>query len=223
MFASPNLPFVIGNDICHIARIRRILKGRLAPQFVRRILRAEEIEQSNTARILRCILDPKGDAGSTRNAPNREVVAKAQHTSTRDDAPNFIRAVEFMAGRFAAKEAVIKAHPYRRLTFQCIAIVRQRLEPPTAHQTENTRRSTTEPDEEEVSDKAATPMGQGGGPLVALIKAAEERREGEGQGPYGDDTYATVSISHDTEYATAVCLGINPASRIFGSGQPSSA
>lgn len=45
------------------------------------------------------------------------------------------------------------------------------------------------------------------GPLVALIKAEEDGVD--------RDVYASVSISHDTEYATAVCLGINPAARLM--------
>ncbi|KAI8946662.1 hypothetical protein F4801DRAFT_51891 [Xylaria longipes] len=216
MLSSPNLPFVIGNDICRVARVRRILKGRLGPQFVRRILRTEEIQHSTTARILRCILDQNAQ-GSQDAQPVPKRVAGAHPASTRD-APSFTRAVEFMAGRFAAKEAVIKAHPHRRLTFQCIAILRTANSPegPVLDTSGQGREPTIDregggeleprPNDDETSQS---------GPLVALIKAEEEEEEGAQR-----DTYASVSISHDTDYATAVCLGINPTSRlIWGSMQ----
>lgn len=50
--------------------------------------------------------------------------------------------------------------------------------------------------------------GDKGGPLVALIRARD--------GPVcadDRDFCASVSISHDTEYATAVCLGVNSLGR----------
>ncbi|KAI1817844.1 hypothetical protein GGS20DRAFT_531047 [Poronia punctata] len=71
-----------------------------------------------------------------------------------------------MAGRFAAKEAVIKAHPYRRLTFRRIIISSR------------------------------------GGPLVAVVKNDDGVEEEE-------EVEASVSISHDGEYASAVCLAFN--------------
>lgn len=75
--------------------------------------------------------------------------------------------------RFAAKEAAIKAHPYRRLTFHDVMIERRRVEGERL----------------------------GSGPPIARI------RSGEGQ---AEDTSALVSISHDGDYATAVCLGHEP-------------
>lgn len=68
--------------------------------------------------------------------------------------------------RFAAKEAAIKAHPHRALTWHDITITAQ----PSAH------------------------PGRRGAP-VAIIRGRDEDHE------------ALVSISHDGEYATAVCLG----------------
>ncbi|KAI0550710.1 hypothetical protein F4679DRAFT_201681 [Xylaria curta] len=176
MLAFPKLPFIIGNDICRLARIRRILQGRLGPRFVHRILRAEEIQHTTTARILRCILEQ-----SAQGSQDAKGVAQAQ------DTPSFTRAVEFMAGRFAAKEAVIKAHPHRRLTFQRIAILRAGISPGG---TIYPRQETGPQPNDETSSQS--------GPLVALIKADESA---------SGDVYASVSISHDTDYATAVCLG----------------
>ncbi|KAI1130061.1 hypothetical protein F5Y10DRAFT_135675 [Nemania abortiva] len=212
MLHTPNLPFIIGNDICRVARVRRILKGRLGPQFVRRILRSEEIQTPTTSSILRCILDPKAQSSQdARSTPKKSV----GDTESSHDAPNFTRAVEFMAGRFAAKEAVIKAHPHRRLTFQSIAILRAAVltsspGPPTSERTGGPAIGQEEGQELGSGPDGETSRSQSG-PLVALIKA---------EGAHAD-AYASISISHDTDYATAVCLGINPGSPLlhrFSSG-----
>lgn len=71
--------------------------------------------------------------------------------------------------RFAAKEAAIKAHSHRTLTFHDVVIE---------------RREGTKP-------------GLGSGPPVARIKAGEAVNE---------DVSALISISHDGDYATAVCI-----------------
>ncbi|KAI0439539.1 hypothetical protein F4803DRAFT_553990 [Xylaria telfairii] len=200
MLYSPNLPFVIGNDICRVTRIRRILKGRRGPQFVRRILRTEEIQHPTTARILR-ILDHNAQGSQDAKAVPNMI-----------DGASFTRAVEFMAGRFAAKEAVIKAHPHRRLTFQCIAILRTTHSPEGSVLDASGREREPAMNEEGMSADDKTPQS---GPLVALIKPEEE--DGADR-----DVYASVSISHDTEYATAVCLGINPAAQLmWGPGKGS--
>ena len=55
------------------------------------------------------------------------------------------------------------------------------------------------------------------GPPLALIKG-DDAGEGEGGGGGGgggggrvqEDCYASISISHDGDYATAVCLGLAP-------------
>ncbi|TGJ86523.1 hypothetical protein E0Z10_g2261 [Xylaria hypoxylon] len=208
--ASPaDLLFTIGNDICRIARVRRILKSRLGSQFVRRILRPEEIQHSSTAGILRCILNQTTQGSNdAQSIPGR--VAAADSASTRD-APDFTRAVEFMAGRFAAKEAIIKAHPYRRLTFQTIAILRAAFPAQSAGSSVLDMREQTEApsidqepaQEPQPKDKTSTPQS---GPLVAWIEGEEDVHR---------QMYASVSISHDTEYATAVCLGVNLGSLLI--------
>lgn len=75
-----------------------------------------------------------------------------------------------MRSRFAAKEAVIKAHPHRALTWHDITIQSQ----------------------------ASTQLGRNGAPL-AIIRGEDEQEH--------EDHEALISISHDGEYATAVCLG----------------
>ncbi|KAJ0166216.1 hypothetical protein CTA2_8221 [Colletotrichum tanaceti] len=78
---------------------------------------------------------------------------------------------------FAAKEAAFKAHPFRKLSFHDITIVRRALE---AGREKNAN---------------------GSGPPVAVIRG---EREGE------PEQTAAISISHDGDYATAVCLGFEP-------------
>jgi len=102
--------------------------------------------------------------------------------------------------RFAAKEAVIKAHPHRRLTFQCITIARMSFRnsssgPSLSDSSGSTQNSAIEQDE--AKDGTSIPQS---GPLVALIEGDDVHA----------DVYASVSISHDTDYATAVCLAVNP-------------
>ncbi|KAI0426839.1 hypothetical protein F5Y09DRAFT_317799 [Xylaria sp. FL1042] len=204
MMRPTDVPFIVGNDICRIARVRRILQGRLGPQFVRRILRPEEIDHSTTAKTLRCIFDrttAHGSEDAQRTVPPEVTGAYS--------APEFSRAVEFIAGRFAAKEAVIKAHPSRRLTFQRIAILRAafRSDPEESTlgefeqatgQEKGAEGETQERVEEGTREDRASPPQSG--PLVAEIEPGFPSRL----------TYASVSISHDTEYVTAVCVGINP-------------
>lgn len=80
-----------------------------------------------------------------------------------------------MVFRFAVKEATIKAHPHRHLTFHDIMVERRLVKGEVL----------------------------GSGPPIARI------RGGEGE---AEDTSAMVSISHDGDYATAVCLGSEPSS-----------
>ncbi|PMD16473.1 hypothetical protein NA56DRAFT_310841 [Hyaloscypha hepaticicola] len=89
-------------------------------------------------------------------------------------AKGLFRAAEFLAGRFAAKEAAIKAHHNRKLTYHSIAIHR----PP------------------------GTDSSEGSQPPVAIILPESGKWE-EGQ-------EARISISHDGDYATAVCLAFDP-------------
>ena len=84
---------------------------------------------------------------------------------------------KILVPRFAAKEAAVKAHPWRNLTFHSILI----------------ERSTSEP----TSDR----IPKGTGPPVAIIRGNDQKTP---------DQKALISISHDGEYATAVCLGFEP-------------
>ncbi|KAI0160168.1 hypothetical protein GGR57DRAFT_408949 [Xylariaceae sp. FL1272] len=208
-----SLPFLIGNDICRVVRIRQILSTRKGPQFIRRILSPTELVNPATTQILECISDetlrPDADGAMPTSANSMKDCAN----SSFQNSVRFKRAAEFMAGRFAAKEAVIKAHPYRRLTFRQIDIVRADFDP-SADSSDKVSAPSSHaqvggPSEESVSEeirrkpessKAST---SSSGPLVACFRSTE------GGDDDGDRTYASVSISHDGEYATAVCLGWN--------------
>ena len=85
---------------------------------------------------------------------------------------------------FAAKEAVIKAHPALKPSFHRIVIARQ--DAPGVAVPSDGR------DERE-------PPRAGSGPPVAVVRGPDDA-PGSGQ-------QALVSISHDGAYATAVCVG----------------
>lgn len=84
-------------------------------------------------------------------------------------------AASFLAGRFAAKEAVIKAHSSRRLTYHEILILK--------------------PDRKDGETGSLAPVG---------IVVDEESEGSEVRGKE-----VKISISHDGEYATAVCLAVD--------------
>ncbi|CAH0048919.1 unnamed protein product [Clonostachys solani] len=168
------LPINVGTDICQISRIRRILEGPRAARFVDRILgpheRAAAASRLLPLRTGRLAGSPgaKGD----RNSHVPPSVSAVLSGGSRDD--ELWKTAAFIAGRFAAKEAAIKAHSHRRLTFHDIIIERRGR------------------NEERL----------GSGPPVARIK-----------GEPGDDcdSSAMISISHDGDYATAVCIGHDPS------------
>lgn len=87
---------------------------------------------------------------------------------------NFPLNLHALLSRFAAKEAAIKAHSHRRLTFHDVVIERRGRK------------------EERL----------GSGPPVARIK---------GEGEADADVSAMISISHDGDYATAVCMAHDPS------------
>lgn len=159
------LPINVGTDICQISRIYRILEGPRAARFVDRILGPHE-RATAASRLLPL------RTGGNRSSLASSSVSTARSGGPRDD--ELWKTAAFIAGRFAAKEAAIKAHSHRRLTFHDIIIERRGR------------------DEERL----------GSGPPVARIR-----------GEPGDDcdSSAMISISHDGDYATAVCIGHDPS------------
>jgi holo-[acyl-carrier protein] synthase len=164
-------PINIGNDICQISRIYAILSGPRAARFVNRVLSPEELAV-NHARIN--VLDSvKAQKPGLQDALHKANKTGQPHTQIAANNPEMWSCAAFIAGRFAAKEAAMKAHPHRRLTFHDVVIERRPVEGPTL----------------------------GSGPPIARI------RSGEGE---VEDTSALVTISHDGDYATAVCIGYEP-------------
>ncbi|KHO01549.1 4'-phosphopantetheinyl transferase [Metarhizium album ARSEF 1941] len=149
-------PINIGTDICQISRIYTILRGPRRTRFINRVLAPEEVAWHG-ARLNWSAADLKTD-----HSPGDGGVRGT----------DLWRTAAFVAGRFAAKEAAIKAHSRRRLTFHDVIIERR---------------------------TAGGGAGEtlGSGPPVVRIRAGA--RDGE-------DVCALVSISHDGDYATAVCV-----------------
>lgn len=197
----------IGTDICQISRIYGILSGPRATRFVHRILAPEEqlhaasrLASLSSARVREDVpTDGVKDGVYAQRDPEiwktaafiagRQVYCRLP-TSEEECTPiceeqkvSSLRAnkpwVLEVPCRFAAKEAAIKAHSHRRLTFHDIIIERRGR------------------DEERL----------GSGPPVARIRAQkDDKDDGDGQ-----DMSAMISISHDGDYATAVCLGYDPS------------
>ncbi|EGR51789.1 uncharacterized protein TRIREDRAFT_56081 [Trichoderma reesei QM6a] len=162
-------PLNIGTDICRISRIYAILRSpRRGTRFVKRIFAPEE--QARRDYRLQCLA--RGLSGM--------VDVSSDEIARRD--PEWWAAASFVAGRFAAKEAAIKAHSHRRLTFHDVVIERRGR------------------NEERL----------GSGPPVARIK-------GRGGEDGGEDASAMISISHDGDYATAVCMAHDPS--VVGGGE----
>ncbi|XWW99391.1 hypothetical protein V2A60_007401 [Cordyceps javanica] len=171
------LPLNVGTDICQISRVYDILTTPRATRFVHRILAVEERPRfAALAGALPLVTRPA--APDQHQHRNQEATAATASASARD--PEGWKAAAFMAGRFAAKEAAIKAHTHRQLTFHDIIIERRAA--------------------------AARTETLGSGPPVARIRAAAAGGE-----VVGEDESAMISISHDGDYATAVCLAHDPS------------
>ncbi|KAK8080629.1 hypothetical protein PG997_008447 [Apiospora hydei] len=178
----------LGNDVCHIPRIYRILTSCHAQRFITRVLTAEERSEPRPQALLRCIGPRPSSRFDQSDAP--------WATGASDNRiPNVWKAAVFMAGRFAAKEAAIKAHSSRRLTFEDIRIVRTR---PAARPLKGVD-DEKDREEEAGHGDGTNDAALSSGPPVAVIK---------GYPPGQPDTTAMLSISHDGDYAAAVCLSV---------------
>ncbi|CAK7222550.1 hypothetical protein SBRCBS47491_004901 [Sporothrix bragantina] len=112
------------------------------------------------------------------------------------------RAAQYLAGRFAAKEAAIKAHPHlRELTLQDVRIARRGI---GEGQVESEGEGETDAGAQEHLARKGT------GPPLAFVRVPSAPIS-EGNDEYVEQE-ARISISHDGEYATAVCLGVEHAS-----------
>ncbi|KAH8681318.1 hypothetical protein BX600DRAFT_446258 [Xylariales sp. PMI_506] len=165
----------LGNDICHVPRIYSILTSQRGHRFVARILTARELQVPRAKRILNCLAQ----------GAEAEPVKRSGAAAERKD-PNFWKAAEFIAGRFAAKEATIKAFHQRRLSFHDIEVLSREAEPSLG---------AGGPGEASESGWAT----HSSGPPVLVIQDQPE-------------TTACLSISHDGDYASAVCIYLPQAS-----------
>ncbi|KAG5948795.1 hypothetical protein E4U60_000870 [Claviceps pazoutovae] len=165
-------PIHVGTDICQISRIYAILNSPRRRRFIHRVLAPEEVAQHGT----RLGEDIPGEAAKSDRDGTRTGNEKGDVKGSA-----LWKTAAFLAGRFAAKEAVIKAHPYRRLTLHDVVVERM----PGRHE-----------------DRL------GSGPPVARIKAGNgDARGADGEG----DVSALISISHDGDYATAFCVAHHPS------------
>ncbi|KAK1783117.1 hypothetical protein QBC45DRAFT_438678 [Copromyces sp. CBS 386.78] len=126
-------PMGVGTDICQVSRIQTILscptgRGR---HFVRRILCEEELKRpsSKLKPYLRAVLKFATEH-ETLKQQGKEIEGlghghgKRLEQKWKGHGVDLGEVAAFMAGRFAAKEAAIKAHPHRHLTFHDIIIAK---------------------------------------------------------------------------------------------------
>ncbi|KAI1136952.1 hypothetical protein F5Y05DRAFT_389625 [Hypoxylon sp. FL0543] len=181
MWASKVFPIGIGTDICQISRIYKNLSSDSGVKFLQRILTHEELKTPRAVNVLKCVY----------------ISQKREKTSEPDRA--IMRAAEYVAGRFAAKEAVMKAHSPRKIYFRDIEIGYEHQLAQEAGGEESSENSLDAEHEPLMPDSSHdSPRDD---PLrksapVALIRGRGAR----------EDAYARVSISHDGDYAVAFCL-----------------
>ncbi|KAI1470957.1 uncharacterized protein F4812DRAFT_419621 [Daldinia caldariorum] len=176
--------FGVGTDICRIPRIYSLLTKNRGVNFVRRVLTQEEI---NAVRASSKVLEPVFHEFKPSSNDSNGERDRQYHLAILD-------AARFMAGRWAAKEAVIKACNIYRVTFHDITITYE-------HQLAKSLRnkgSSSHPMAEQSpspSDSQEIEKPRQTSPPVAVIK-------GHGTG----DMYGRLSISHDGDYAVATCV-----------------
>ncbi|KAL5325649.1 hypothetical protein ACEPPN_006777 [Leptodophora sp. 'Broadleaf-Isolate-01'] len=124
------------------------------------------------------------------------------------------KAAQFLAGRFAAKEATMKAHHSRRLTYHSILILKPEPQPgvegsvaPVAIVMDESERRTRS----RLASGSGSGLGGDGVDGQAGVGKGDEGGEGE-RGIDGEEVRGKevrISISHDGDYATAVCLAVD--------------
>ncbi|KAK5129940.1 hypothetical protein LTR08_002700 [Meristemomyces frigidus] len=197
-------PLSIGTDIASISRVRQLLMGNEASTPDTRL--ARYMRRFLTHREQRQFWDRFGTSGSL-------------HRCTETDDP-----VRYLTGRWAAKEAVVKAVHWRRLSFKHIQILQRRsgvtgggplyalildkpasslggaLDAQPGRGDRAEEQGVVDPEDgAELDDEIARPAHAPRQDTAEFTPAEEQDDEIAGQ-------VAQVSISHDGEYATAVCL-----------------
>ncbi|KAK4460941.1 hypothetical protein QBC42DRAFT_331205 [Cladorrhinum samala] len=240
------LPISIGTDLCRISRIYEII-GSSAPRaqrFIRRVLTPEEIEaclRSEKRSYIKTILDrnplelseaAKKLGKSKYNKSKRE---KAKMAKAYDEVLK--QASRFLAGRWAAKEAGIKAHSWRAgVGLREVEFVSAGAGVGGAVEGVRGEGVHVGGVGEGVGGLGVGGLGGGGGGGGSGGGGgggeAEVQEPGDqsswwpvdrGNGSEAPtviirghrdgvrDQMALMSISHDGDYATAVCLGFNPS------------
>ncbi|CAK7274882.1 hypothetical protein SEPCBS119000_006401 [Sporothrix epigloea] len=205
----------IGTDICHVPRIYAILCKPATPSRV--AAKTPTLKQSAASRFIRRVLTPHeidalGRVTDDTSAPPPTMSARAAvawlargrtlptpaigtaSAKLPDTHGPLWRAAQFLAGRFAAKEAAIKAHPHLRgLTLQDVWIAR-RGDGEVAERRGNAHAT----DQEYLARK-------GTGPPLAFVRVSSTTTP---EACVIMEQEARISISHDGDYASAVCLGV---------------
>jgi holo-[acyl-carrier protein] synthase len=238
-------PIHIGTDICRIPRIARLLRPdppERCIRFVRRILDPVEVAsaplalkkilgfasaarrvEEESAERLASSRTPEAD-GADNDGVGECLASTAQEGEEKDAGEEdtaLWRAATFMAGRyaelcmsfhlrtpiltkppsrFAAKEAAFKAHPHLHLGFHDVLIL-----PMGDAQKLLSGEDTTTKVMSVFSSR--TPRAP-----VAIIRTTDLAADGE-----RSTQVARISISHDGDYATAVCMGFE-ADYFYGEG-----
>ncbi|KAG9253191.1 uncharacterized protein F5Z01DRAFT_156113 [Emericellopsis atlantica] len=164
-------PCGVGIDICQISRIFQIV-GK-SPQHTDRFISRVFAKDDPTIHVVRQKIHE-----TLRSKPEWQLDAANSngHEMLSQQHPELWAGARFLASRFAAKEAAIKAHSHRKLTFHDISILK------------------AQEGEERLGGRAP----------YARIKAASGDEK---------DSTALISISHDGDYAVAVCVAEKAASR----------
>ncbi|KAK1472110.1 hypothetical protein CABS01_04753 [Colletotrichum abscissum] len=199
-------PLQVGTDLCQISRIYRILASDKESRFLRRILTKHE-------RLAIPAVLKSADASATPS----EISKDDDFQALKKRNPLLWKKASFLAGRFAAKEATFKAHPTRNLTWHDITIARKQSaqlkdieeRKKATEQEEKPKKQDEEPKELEAKEAEPTALTpNGSGPPIAIVRGIHEGIPGQ---------EALLSISHDGDYATAVCLAFEAQ----GEGYPS--
>ncbi|KAK1531399.1 hypothetical protein CPAR01_11048 [Colletotrichum paranaense] len=199
-------PLQLGTDLCQISRIYRILASDKESRFLRRILTKHE-------RLAIPAVLKSADASATPS----EIFKDDDFQALKKRNPLLWKKASFLAGRFAAKEATFKAHPTRNLTWHDITIARKQsaqlkdIEERKKAKEQEEKPKKQDEEQKELEAKEAEPTAStpnGSGPPIAIVRSIHEGIPGQ---------EVLLSISHDGDYATAVCLAFEAQ----GEGYPS--
>ncbi|KAI1459306.1 hypothetical protein F4805DRAFT_421056 [Annulohypoxylon moriforme] len=213
MVALPKVPALsVGTDICQISRIFAILATENAAKFVRRVLTEEEISNERGQAILKAIaMKRHALKNPLKYRPEFDRNSKASIKALE-------KAAQYVAGRWAAKEAVRKAYTVRRLNFHDVEIKYEQQLFPRASPEELAKMGEPQdppetPKEEILESQDDNPKSQDGEPETSLVLGLKPMYTNwgppiaiiKGGGVY-EDEYARISISHDGNYAMASCV-----------------